>query len=251
MKKMVYFAILMVLSAAQFMTTALQEQEISEKHVGLIQTSNPAITGIDKLSVKIVPDKFCHDKTIDIPAIESEVKDILSKKGIEIVPDDIKIPELIVRINGSDFESVICATHVQCSFLRTVYLRNKRAALKAEVWRIDVPIRFSSPDAAYQAIIAEVKKQTEAFAENWRICNPKNESKNSYDADSTTRATKKHNNNENNRTQFTYFASKNSKIYHKAGCKSVKRINPDNLIKFSTKDQAEQTGRRPCKRCKP
>ena len=46
-------------------------------------------------------------------------------------------------------------------------------------------------------------------------------------------------------------ASKSSKVYHKASCSSAKRITQDNLVSFVSKKHAEQTGRRPCKICKP
>ncbi|MBN1457713.1 MAG: hypothetical protein JW912_07670 [Sedimentisphaerales bacterium] len=49
----------------------------------------------------------------------------------------------------------------------------------------------------------------------------------------------------------TLVASKNSKVYHRASCSFAKRITPDNLVTFSSREQAEQTGRRPCKTCKP
>jgi len=46
-------------------------------------------------------------------------------------------------------------------------------------------------------------------------------------------------------------ASKNSKVYHRASCGSAKRITQDNLVSFSSRQHAEQTGRRPCKNCRP
>ena len=46
-------------------------------------------------------------------------------------------------------------------------------------------------------------------------------------------------------------ASKNSKVFHRSDCSFNKRISPENLIKFDSREQALQTGRRPCKTCKP
>ena len=46
-------------------------------------------------------------------------------------------------------------------------------------------------------------------------------------------------------------ASKSSKVYHRASCSSAKRITQDNLVNFGSKQHAEQSGRRPCKICKP
>jgi Metal binding domain of Ada len=46
-------------------------------------------------------------------------------------------------------------------------------------------------------------------------------------------------------------ASKSSKVYHRASCGSAKRITQENLVSFGSRKHAEQTGRRPCKICKP
>jgi len=48
-----------------------------------------------------------------------------------------------------------------------------------------------------------------------------------------------------------YVASKNSGVFHKASCPSAKRINEENKICFKTRQQAIESGRRPCKRCNP
>lgn len=48
-----------------------------------------------------------------------------------------------------------------------------------------------------------------------------------------------------------YVASKNGKVFHKASCSHVKRIAPKNLVRFNSKQEALQNGRRPCKTCSP
>jgi len=48
-----------------------------------------------------------------------------------------------------------------------------------------------------------------------------------------------------------FVASKNSRIFHRPDCGHVKNITPQNLVKFPGRAGAVQTGRRPCKTCKP
>ena len=48
-----------------------------------------------------------------------------------------------------------------------------------------------------------------------------------------------------------YIASKSSKIYHRANCRSAKSISDKNRITFTSQQQAVNTGRRPCKACSP
>jgi endonuclease/exonuclease/phosphatase family metal-dependent hydrolase len=48
-----------------------------------------------------------------------------------------------------------------------------------------------------------------------------------------------------------YAASVNSEVFHKAGCKSAAKISAKNLVRFKTREEAIQAGKRPCKECKP
>lgn len=48
-----------------------------------------------------------------------------------------------------------------------------------------------------------------------------------------------------------YIASKTSKVFHKATCSSARRMTDKTRLTFSGKQQAAQSGRRPCKICKP
>ena len=50
---------------------------------------------------------------------------------------------------------------------------------------------------------------------------------------------------------WKYVASKKSKVFHRPDCKWAERISPKNLIGFKSKEEAVQSGRRPCKSCRP
>ena len=52
-------------------------------------------------------------------------------------------------------------------------------------------------------------------------------------------------------TEALYIASKNSRVFHYHTCRSAKTISPENIVKFDSRDQSLQTGRRPCRICKP
>ena len=51
--------------------------------------------------------------------------------------------------------------------------------------------------------------------------------------------------------EWKYVASKKSKVFHSPNCKWVKRIKPENLIGFKSREEAISSGRRPCKVCSP
>ena len=48
-----------------------------------------------------------------------------------------------------------------------------------------------------------------------------------------------------------FIASKSSKVYHRRTCSHAKRMDAAKAVRFSSRQDAEKTGRRPCKTCKP
>lgn len=51
--------------------------------------------------------------------------------------------------------------------------------------------------------------------------------------------------------EYKYVASVNSKPFHYPGCRWAKKIYSENLIGFVSRQEALDSGRRPCKVCKP
>lgn len=49
----------------------------------------------------------------------------------------------------------------------------------------------------------------------------------------------------------TYVASKIREPFHKADCEWASRISPENLVTYSSREEAIQAGHRPCKVCRP
>ena len=48
-----------------------------------------------------------------------------------------------------------------------------------------------------------------------------------------------------------YTASKSSKVFHRGSCPHAKRMDMAKAVTFSSREDAEKTGRRACKTCKP
>ena len=46
-----------------------------------------------------------------------------------------------------------------------------------------------------------------------------------------------------------YVANRNSELFHHPNCKSVKRINAENITAFSSIEQAMDEGFKPCRAC--
>lgn len=48
-----------------------------------------------------------------------------------------------------------------------------------------------------------------------------------------------------------FVASRTGKVFHRPDCSHAKRISEDRKVRFSTRREAEASGRRPCKTCSP
>ncbi len=48
-----------------------------------------------------------------------------------------------------------------------------------------------------------------------------------------------------------YVASKNSQVFHKAGCKSAAKIAAKNIVRYASRDEAIAAGKKPCHECNP
>ena len=48
-----------------------------------------------------------------------------------------------------------------------------------------------------------------------------------------------------------FVASKNSQVFHRPDCKSAAKISAKNLVRYNTRDEAIQAGKRPCAECNP
>lgn len=247
------------------------------------ETSEPVINfglaGVDQMYVRVIADTMAPDK------LEDEISSRLSRNGFKIVPADVSklddeqmkkisgvfqwkdgetentrkvymsdVPELIVRISVlQGFESGPCVYHVQTSFAREVYLRGSRARMKAEVWRIDVPVNIAEPNECDSAVTTSALGQADAFIAEWKKVNTAKFTNYSGEPkdDAVTPATKEQDEQVRQRVGYEYLASKNSKVFHKKGCRAAARISSENLIGFSSRDEAIQSGRRPCKLCNP
>ncbi len=51
--------------------------------------------------------------------------------------------------------------------------------------------------------------------------------------------------------QECYAASKNSKVFHTCDCRFVSTITEKNMVSFSSREEAVNSGRRPCRMCNP
>jgi len=52
-------------------------------------------------------------------------------------------------------------------------------------------------------------------------------------------------------TAHPFVASKSSGVFHRPDCRWAQNISDDNRVGYRTREEAEQSGKRPCRSCKP
>ncbi len=259
MKTGKYYLILAVAIAILCIPALAEIEVFPPDDYGLIGQANPALAGIDRLLVAIVP-PYSEPNKDGLVWGELEIKIInkLNKAGIKLVGtisgNILEINELRVHIDMLKLEDlqqyVFC---IQTSFATKVSLVNEpKRYIKADVWKTEPTMQAIPVENMPDTVTNVVLEQVEAFIHAWLAANPPEEQPSDTNeisaviapipvglADKSAVA------------EYKYVASKNSKVFHRPQCSSAKRILPKNLICYRNRREAIKAGRRPCKICKP
>jgi hypothetical protein len=254
----VFFAFLLVASAAQAQITEQLEKQ------PLIGKANPALSGIDKVYVIVEPaDQYPSKDGLVWKDLQDSVEQELKKAGLMVEPSIVlgkgtrehNIAELRVYMEMLKFaETDIYVFRIQTALATMAQLPEQNLFFKAEVWQSAssmqaVPIT-TMPDAVKTTILL----QTKAFLAAWLAANPSSAKAADIlpeETSATTESVKTSQPQSPAQTEYKYIASRKSRVFHKADCAIAKRIKPENLIGYNTRDEAVKDGKRPCRRCNP
>ena len=228
----------------------------------LLGTPNPALAGIEKLNVDIVPpDSEPNKDGLVWRELEAKVINKLNEAGIKIMPgiagNILNIDELRVYIDMLKFaDSQIYVFRIQISLARAVYLaKDSSWSIKADVWEVGPAMQAISVQDMPAKVTDVVLEQVEAFICAYVVANPLD--KQSSDAKTTDTVSQTAQRQQAKPAakpavaKYEYVASKNSKVFHNPECSSAKRILPKNLVGYNSRNEVLKAGRRPCKQCKP
>jgi hypothetical protein len=219
---------------------------------------NPALAGIDELSVILTPaDSEPNADGLKRASIKTEVISQLYDAGFKISRSSADAPELNIKLTVLKFESIEqYVVSVQTSLVRSVTLVNgdERFSVVADVWKMDSGIRIMAAGKIVDEIPVIVREQVQAFIASCPpmvsvekkpdVNQPRPQSRKAS-VDKDTKPVKQQ------AVEATFVASKNSQVFHKASCPSAKRISTGNLVSYATRDEAIAAGKRPCERCNP
>lgn len=248
-----------------------------EPSQSLIGQPLPELAGIDKLYVGMAINRQYVGMTPELddssktgPAwkkLEREVMNRLLESDIKVVGNiktvikfGLNISELselridIDMLKLKDSQQHLF--HIQTCISRNVILKYYPAlGLRADVWKSN-PVMQAVPTQNVPAEVAKVTlAQVDGFIADYRLANPPGSK--FPDAKDITAIPPVVTSEQTKpvvkpiTAKQKFVASKNSKVFHKPDCRWAQRIKPINLITFSTRDQAIQAGKRPCKQCKP
>ena len=228
----------------------------------LLGRPNPALAGVRQLYIVILPpDAEPNKDGLVWKDLEAAVESKISQTGIKIAQTiqhehilrSLAIPELRINISMLKIEeSQQYIFHIQTSLAKKVYLtKDASRYIKADLWKTEPIMQAVSVEGMPAAVTSTVLEQVEAFIHAYLAANSPN--KLPSDANDISIAPKEQLKPvaESTPAEYEYVASKNSEVFHKPDCSWAKRIKPENLIGYSSRDEAINAGKRPCRRCNP
>ncbi len=220
------------------------------REIKLISQVNPALAGMEKLSVVIEPSGAEPNRDGLIwKELRAKVEGKLQQAGIGITagnysepgPKAHRTPELRVYVDMLKFdESQNYVFRIQTSLAAEAFLERQGLFFKADVWKASPVMQAVSVQDMPGRVTNVVLEQIEAFTQAYLVANQPSGRPDAAVAPAGSVA-----------GSFVFVGSKNTKIFHKSDCSAVQRISPQNLIGFNSRDDAVSADRRPCKRCNP
>jgi hypothetical protein len=226
----------------------------------LIASPNPVLAGIKQLDVVITTRGTDPNKDgLDSKGLKAEVERSLEKAGIKkFMPSEVAVSlDLKVSIEMLNLgDSQQCVFRVQTSLSRVVRLNEQRDWLfKANVWTTEPVMQIEQLQNISGKVIKVVLQQVDAFIQAHRIVNQsKKQVSDANDMASVSVPVMKEPSQQPAKkvvAEYKYVASKNSDVFHTPNCRSAKRILPENMVGYSSREEAITAGKKPCKLCKP
>ncbi len=219
---------------------------------------DPALAGIKELSVVVTGvDMEPNNDVLKRTNLKSEVINRLYDAGLKIGRSSDDASELNIRLTLFKIDSIgQYIVSVRTSLVRNVDLinGNEHISISADVWKMDSGLRIMTADKIDDDVPTIVREHVGAFIAS---CPPMVSMEKKPDVNQPRQQLRKVTVEKDEKparqqdAEAKFVCSKNSDVFHKAGCPSAKRISPNNLITYATRDEAVNAGKKPCQRCNP
>ncbi|HEX42790.1 MAG TPA: hypothetical protein ENN81_12140 [Phycisphaerales bacterium] len=208
----------------------------------------PGFADLNEITVRVVRTQS-DARAVDTATLSADVSRKLAAIGLSVVKpgSGAVLPELLVQIRTLEVpDSNHAAYHVQTDLVRPVVTLQR----PGERFMASVPVDSQTLLAARgdleQRIEATVGAQVQKFINTLKVARETAGQPATAPTVEPSPATA-------GPTAATaaFVASKNSDLFHKPTCRSARRISPENVVHYATRDQAIAAGKRPCTICKP
>lgn len=228
---------------------------------GISKTVDAVLKDINRVYVIIVPaGEQVRKSGLNLKKLEITVRNHLKQAGISAVirrtakdtAKSVGPPDLRIDIDMFEFDIVgQYVFSVQTSMAVKVRLPKKSSRLfKADIWSTGSILNAASGQNISEAVTQTVLEQVGAFIARVKI---KSENQTIIDSNdvsvkkSRTKARPK----QTEEVKIKYVSSASSKKFHRQSCRYAKRIYPKNIVKYDSRQEAIEMGKKPCKRCTP
>jgi hypothetical protein len=217
-----------------------------------------SLRGVKEMNVDVVCSKEVKETSLNQEDIRRSILKQLGQTSVKILPEQLwaaapgrcRLKVLIKVYKPADIETFIY--NLKVYFVQTVTLqRIPEIKVDAVTWELSWLTHTSGKRLAKE-LRANLKIMTDNFIRDYQLANPKGADLPVNLNDNTVLEQIPE---EQSRSDiiaaYKYVSSKNSKVFHTPRCRSVKRINPENLVGYNSREEAIQAGKRPCKVCRP
>jgi len=216
-----------------------------------------SLRDVKEMNVDVICSQEVKETNLNQQDIRRRIVKQLKQTDIKILPEQLwaaapgrcRLKILIKVYKPTSLETFVY--NLKVYFVQTVTLqRIPEIKVDAVTWELSW-LAHGSKDRLTEVIPANLKIMTDNFIRDYQLANPKS-AELPVNSDSTVSV-------EPPRGQirsdiavaYRYVSSKNSQVFHSPQCRSVKRIKPENLVGYVSRDEAVQAGKRPCKVCRP
>jgi methylphosphotriester-DNA--protein-cysteine methyltransferase len=233
----------------------------------LLAQPNPALTGVRQLYIVILtPDTEPNKDGLVLKDLEAAVESKISQGGFKIARAiqhehtlrSLDIPELRIYIDMLKVEEPAqYIFHIETTLAKKAYLtKDASRRVKVELWRAEPVMQAAPAEGMPAAVTGTVLEQVEAFIYAHQAANHLNKRISGSDANDISGIAEEQaglvpSSQQGEPNEYKYVASKNGNVFHRLDCKWVKKIKPENLVYYSSRDEAINAGKKPCKQCNP
>ncbi len=232
-----------------------------EGDLPLIGRHNPALVRIEEICVaEAIGEPNGGKLETVLQSINSDARAQLSAAGLEVktgrssgAVNSGQLRVVVDTLEPGDTNEVVFHIQVYVG-VRLCLPGHANLYVNADIWKSGGEMGSVSVAGLDEAIRAVAAEQVKAFIGAWSVAKESQPERSRRSAETRRpRAEVREAEEEKAQPQADapYVASKRSEVFHKADCSSAKRISPENLVSYGSREEAIADGKRPCRRCNP